>query len=292
MSPPLSHDNDVASQAMGLLSFLGSWLLARHQWVVHGMRNLVTGEALPAEHTLPSFGSLPHDNLNLPEALRQGFIDESQRLDILWLEVIQAAQPIPALPLFQQLDHFQRHADRFMREAERASQTLWHDLALRDPLTGARTRLTLGATLYKKQQEYARSLPSCIVLFDQNDFKTINDRWGHAVGDTVLAMTAQLIQQLLRPGDVLFRYGGDEWLVILTNAGFSQGTDIAARVREQVRRHAFVAPDGQTFHTDLSYGVAEARDHETQDAWIARADLALYAMKHSRCALSTAASEY
>lgn len=286
----LSHNRDATSQAMELLAVFDGWLMARHQWIVRGMRSVVTGEPQPALDILPSLVNLLYD-LDLPESLRQCFADESRRMEACWQEVVRAAHPLSALPLFQQLDQFQHHAENFMREAERASKSLWHEFALRDSLTGARTRLTLCAVLQEKKQECKRALPSCIVLLDQNAFKSVNDRWGHATGDQVLAMTAQLIQQQLRAGDVLFRYGGDEWLVVLAHTEFAGGEAIAARVRQQVQLHEFTASDGTLFHSELAYGVAEVASDETPEAWIARADQAMYAMKRAAVSLSGVADE-
>lgn len=283
------QDNDVASQTMGLLSFFDGWLLARHQWIVQGMRSLITGETLPAVQPLPAFSQLPSDSLDLPVGMRLDFADESQRLETLWQKVVLATRPLPGLRLLQQLDYFQGHTERFMREAERASQTLWRDFSLRDPITGARTRLTLNTALREKQQATLHGVPSCIALIDQGGLQAVSERWCHSTSDTVLAMTAHLIQEQLRAGDMLFRFGAREWLIVLANTPLNHGEDIVARVCERVRHHAFAAPSGQIFHTDLDCGIAEVQDSETPDAWIVRVELARHAMKRSRRALNAAA---
>lgn len=277
---PTGHDNDVAAQVMGLLSFFDGWLLARHQWIVQSMRSLVTGESRPALESLPGFAALPR--IDLSATLRHEFTRQSRQLETLWQAVVSATQIRDDQSLTQSLDHFQQHVERFMREAQHASQTLWQDFALRDPLTGARTRLTLNSLLLDSQRACERGTPSAIVLFDQDDFKAVNDRWGQATGDTVLAATADLMRQHMRAEDSLFRYGGDEWLILLPGARLNEATAIAERIRDSVRRHPFAAPDRHLFYSDVSYGFAVAQPFDTPDTWIARADLTLYAMKQQR----------
>lgn len=285
----LAHDDDATSQAMALLSFFGRWQMARHEWIVHGMRSLVAGEGQPALQHLPDFAAQPLAGLKLPEGLHLEFADESQRLEQLWQEVVQSLHPLSELPLHQQLDRYQRHAERFMREAERSSQRLWRDFALRDPLTGARTRLTLRPALRERQLACGRNVPSCLAVFSHDNLDAINARWGDAISDNVLSVAARLMQQQLRPGDQLFRMHRDGWLVLLPDTRIDQARDIAARLCAQVLRHPFAAPGQRAFHATLVFGVAEAHGFETPEAWVARAERALDAVRCSPPALNSEA---
>lgn len=277
---PISTENDVASQVMALLSALDDWVLVRHQWIVKAMRSLVTGENQSDQADLPGFSEIFPENPAIPDCLQQRFASECHQLEMLWENVIAAAHPLSGLPLFQQLDEFQLEAEKFMHQARQSSQRLWRELTLRDPLTGARTRLTLKSSLQLELQRAQRQGLSCsLAMLDQNTFKQINDQWGHAAGDLVLAKTAKLIQDSLRPSDQLFRFGGDEWLLLLPMTSIDNALKLVQRICNNIGKHVFVLADGSAFTTGLSYGISESRIDENIDDWIARADNALYHMK-------------
>ncbi|MCA1978979.1 MAG: GGDEF domain-containing protein [Thiobacillus sp.] len=286
MVRPIANNNDVASQIMDLLSLFDSWLLARHQWIVQCMRCLVTDEVRPSQKNLPNFASLP--GVELPGNLRHELTTTIHQLEMLWDTVISASHQREAQSLthvldhFQILDHFQMQAERFMREAEQASKLLWQDFALRDPLTGARTRLTLKSHLLDALCRFKRGTPSTLILLDQDNFKAINDQWGHLAGDEVLITMANQMSRHLRAEDILFRYGGDEWLILLKGTERDKASLIANRLRDSVRTLSFSANNFQLYYTDLSYGIAAPQPFDTPETWIARADLALYSMKRQR----------
>ena len=154
------------------------------------------------------------------------------------------------------------------------------DHGLRDALTGCFNRAqaieVLGIELRRAQRS---GLPLSIVMFDLDDFKQVNDAFGHLAGDAVLATVGQLMKRELRSSDVKCRYGGDEFLVILPETGAAPSRKVAESLREALGRASVTFGD-QTIHITSSLGVATAAQGElSPEALIARADTALYAAK-------------
>lgn len=152
------------------------------------------------------------------------------------------------------------------------------DLSVRDPLTNAFNRRAM-----KEAMEYALQMhdryegASSILMIDIDRFKAINDDFGHKEGDKVLRGLVSLISQRLRRTDKLCRYGGEEFVVLLTNTDREQSYQLAESIRKQVS-------DAQLSHraaVTISCGVAESRSGESVQDWLHRCDQALYRAKHA-----------
>ncbi len=154
-------------------------------------------------------------------------------------------------------------------------------LAALDPLTGAYNRRFGLGRLHEEYQRSARTrAPLGVLMLDIDHFKAVNDTYGHLVGDRVIASTANAIRRCLREGDVLVRYGGEEFLVLLPGAGCVD----AQRVAERIRHACTETPvrDGeQTIQVTISggYTAFPEQDAGDEDALIRSADTALYAAK-------------
>jgi diguanylate cyclase (GGDEF)-like protein len=151
-------------------------------------------------------------------------------------------------------------------------------LARKDPLTGAGNRRALDEKLAEVCAARARSsTPSSLVLIDIDNFKEINDEFGHAVGDQILVRLTEIIELRIRVTDSLYRIGGEEFVVVIEG----QTKDKARRMAEQLRTLVEaneLAPEGSV---TISLGVAELSLGESPVDWLRRADLALYESK--RC---------
>jgi diguanylate cyclase (GGDEF)-like protein len=150
------------------------------------------------------------------------------------------------------------------------------DLATTDALTALHNRRYVLAELTKALQRARRTeQPFAVVLFDLDGFKQINDTLGHAAGDVVLKKAAEALQGVIREGDVLGRYGGDEFLLI-TYGDMPSTQSLAVRAEEAVRQHAGLG---------VSAGVARhPEDGATEEALIDQADRLLAAVKARRYA--------
>jgi diguanylate cyclase (GGDEF)-like protein len=155
------------------------------------------------------------------------------------------------------------------------------NLADRDPLTGFYNHRYLHERMSEEVVRAVRmGRPLSVVMLDLDDFKLVNDSFGHVYGDRVLVHVAELIRTTLRGSDVAARYGGDEFAVILPETGPEDAARVAARVLDAFRRSPFAAEGRQPFPIGVSIGIAtHPVDGRTATDLIAAADAALYAAK-------------
>lgn len=161
------------------------------------------------------------------------------------------------------------------RQLERMSAT--------DPLTAAANRRHFMPVL---DQEIVRSNrydhPLSLLIFDIDEFKTINDRFGHHVGDLVLMRLADTCRSIIRQTDTLARLGGDEFAVLLPETDLAGAFELAKTIQTAVDSTPSAGPDGEGASYSLSIGVAQARPEElTGFSLLRRADMALYEAKQS-----------
>jgi diguanylate cyclase (GGDEF)-like protein len=126
--------------------------------------------------------------------------------------------------------------------------------------------------------------PMCVILLDVDFFKKINDKQGHLVGDHVLKEVAAIAKRSLRESDVICRWGGEEFLVLLKNCTLEKSTSIAENLRNTIANNDFSRTTDLTrgrLSVTVSMGVAQCRENESEDSVFERADLALYQAKEN-----------
>ncbi|WP_145003135.1 GGDEF domain-containing protein [Pseudomonas oryzihabitans] len=151
--------------------------------------------------------------------------------------------------------------------------------ALRDALTGVGNRNALDRALVRELELARRTQqPLSLLMLDLDHFKRINDRFGHSVGDDVLRQTASTIGNCLRSMDMVFRFGGEEFCVLLSATAHAAAHVVAERLRTAVEAQA--SGDGAIpLPVTLSIGLATLRDVESPRCLLLRADRALYQAK-------------
>lgn len=168
------------------------------------------------------------------------------------------------------------------REAEAKAAEL-AEQARRDPLTGAYNRVRLEEVLQREFDESQRTgRPLSIAFIDLDDFKLINDRHGHLVGDEVLRKFSDTLTGMLRKSDLLARYGGEEFLIVLGNCDAATASRTLQRILDQVTREPITEADGEPVRITFSAGVASHGDGETFTSardLLRAADEALYGAK-------------
>ena len=123
--------------------------------------------------------------------------------------------------------------------------------------------------------------PAAMIMIDVDGFKLFNDRFGHAAGDRVLALVAKALQKEFRPRDLLARFGGDEFAVLLPGLELEQAVRIAERVRQQIGGSTNSADDSLIrCPVSVSIGVAEKSAADSLDSLLRKADAAMYRAKH------------
>lgn len=157
----------------------------------------------------------------------------------------------------------------------------------RDALTRLLDRRFLPAVLNREVRLAMRSGGVfSVILFDVDWFKQVNDSHGHEAGDRVLQQVAGLLADSVRSSDFCFRYGGEELLVVLVEAGAEQALVVADKVRDKLMNSELSLPDGKRIQITVSGGVATFDGHPDYEQLIKRADQALYRAKaggRNRC---------
>ncbi|MGI4814611.1 MAG: GGDEF domain-containing protein [Janthinobacterium lividum] len=166
-----------------------------------------------------------------------------------------------------------RLADRLALEA-RARRL--EKQATTDALTGIFNRLKFNQSLVAETERAAREhLPLCALLYDIDHFKAINDAYGHPLGDQVLIEISQLVSGMIRHGDLLARWGGEEFVVLAPQTDIETARALAERLRVAVKAHIFVGG----VRLSCSFGVASYMHGDDAKSLITRADTALYRAK-------------
>lgn len=146
-------------------------------------------------------------------------------------------------------------------------------LVITDPLTGVLNRRCLDSSLQNCQERFQRNeSKETVIMMDIDHFKNINDSYGHEVGDEILKKVVSLIKSRLRKLDMLFRYGGDEFIIILNEID----SDSAGKLAEELRK---LVEDSDVSKTTISMGIAELKKDESTIDWMSRCDKSLYKAK-------------
>lgn len=160
-------------------------------------------------------------------------------------------------------------------------QSRLEEMASTDKLTGLGNRQTFEIVINQALSQFARSpTPFSLILFDVDNFKFINDTYGHLVGDHVLQMMADLAREKTRQSDIICRWGGEEFIVLAPNCALADANRLAENIRTSIMESRFVTKNPNQQIT-ISAGVAEILENEMVDQIVGRADRALYAAKQN-----------
>ncbi len=279
---------DILLAAVNSLTILGVALIAARVWVTREVRPynailsifyptiMVTGVHLEglvllgwAYPTLmvPFFLLSPHVALGI------GLV---ALISLLPPIVRGALSPVDAGTVIVTLSLTVMFAWVFAVETSRQRRSL-HTQAYSDPLTRARNRRALEDTLrHGVDPGPLAGKAASLILFDLDHFKQVNDEYGHETGDALLVELVDTINERLRRTDVLFRIGGEEFVVLAIGADAREAYQVAEDLRALVEGKRFT--DHELAIT-ISLGFAEVRANDTASDWLKRADLALYEAK-------------
>jgi diguanylate cyclase (GGDEF)-like protein len=169
--------------------------------------------------------------------------------------------------------------DHIQMEKRLELQELASDMqfqATTDPLTGLSNRLRFNEAMALEMSRSRRyGTPLSLVLYDIDHFKTVNDTHGHLTGDKVLVQISQFVAGQIRIADLLARWGGEEFAILLPEANIEMAGQFADKLRESIRQSHFDEAGTLT----CSFGIAEFEPTDTAKTLISRADKALYQAK-------------
>ena len=205
----------------------------------------------------------------------------SEVLDVVMQETrtVQLAAQRSRDELNEMRARVQEAEEEVSRLQEELAQT--SEMVRHDTLTGALNRKGLDEAVEREvARTRRRSAPMCLAMLDIDNFKKINDTYGHDTGDQALVHLAQVVRETLRPHDTLARYGGEEFVIILADTRLDDGIAAMVRVQRELTRKFFMHNNEKLLIT-FSCGVAELGIEEEPPEAIKRADQAMYLAKRA-----------
>jgi len=152
--------------------------------------------------------------------------------------------------------------------------------ALEDPVTGLPNRIAYEDRLALEVARWKRTKnPLVILVWDVDDFKQINDRFGHLAGDKALGVIGRILSARPRELDFVGRYGGEEFVMLLVDSNLENAKKLADEIRESVAESGFHSSANEKISITISCGISEFRDGDSADDVFARADEAMYKAK-------------
>jgi len=204
---------------------------------------------------------------------QQRIISESSRKDIEEIDKIM-----------QSFTDVHDQVEEQMRKANETISSLYQEIAILektsnlDPLTRTFNRRALDDHLGSLCGIHNKNVNAHIMLVDIDDFKVVNDAYGHLAGDRVLIFLSKLINSSIRDGDKVFRFGGEEFLILLSRSTELSCEKVAQRLLDGVRSNTLLYKEHQIKIT-LSIGSAALNEEDDVESFIERADKALYKAK-------------
>ena len=285
LNPETQFVGITEDQPPDVCSFIGK---TRAQWVsAHASDPTMRDHRLTGDHfcVQPSGREIPGSDgliITLPLTARG-----QNRIEAL--AVIRVQETIPITGIAARLisriaDPLQVALEREViyrtldLERERAYQRSIHD-----PLTGLFTRVYMQDVVNRQCALHRRDPAAtlCACMLDLDHFKAVNDSYGHAAGDRVLATVAAILMSGCRATDVPVRFGGEEMLLFTIGQGIDGASILAERLRTRIAETQINAGGSQDLRVTTSIGIAEHRRDESLDSLIRRADAALYRAKRN-----------
>jgi diguanylate cyclase len=284
----MALDEVTRDELQGIIGQLKESLYNHQQWYGTLIRTLVCGlpgdkhDINPQAHTECRFGQWYYGKA--PEKLikHPGFIalgaehEHMHNQARLLLLAVGDGKSITPLDY----DHFANALERLRLEIYALERELEDSMFNRDALTGAITRFGILPTLREHQELVKRHAQLCyIAMMDMDNFKAVNDLYGHHAGDKVLSESVRYLIKHLRPYDKVFRYGGEEFLLCMPYTQMGPGVERMRQLDAGIAAMEIDIGEEKPIHVTASVGLSLLDPDVPVEASIDRADKALYAAK-------------
>jgi len=174
------------------------------------------------------------------------------------------------------LENNRKRTMQLSRELEQTNKRLKEE-TIRDPLTKLYNRRYLVDFLQREIKEFSRSKECfCLAVCDIDYFKKINDNLGHLIGDKALQQFSDLLKQYSRSTDILIRFGGEEFVIVMPRTDIDAAFNVIERIKKTIENNDF---NGVDWQVTASFGLTEIREYDTDNLLLARADDLLYQAK-------------
>jgi len=234
-------------------------------------------------HKLCVFGSWLSDNPQLPNTIKNLYeiIYEHKSMHDRSYKIAQQkklSQPVSAIDY----EAFTSHQTKLLQLIMQLLESLKSSAFLFDPLTNTFNRQTMNALLENEIERAKRDRhTSTIAMLDIDHFKSVNDQFGHQTGDIALSTCASFIKEDLRPYDNIFRYGGEEFLLLLPDTTAEKASHIIERIRIGISKIEIAVSNGKSIQLTVSTGISSLETRNPIEESISKADQALYRAKQT-----------
>jgi diguanylate cyclase len=197
--------------------------------------------------------------------------------------ILSAKDVVPGQAKKIQTDSMQEELEESKRTISKLTQLLEQveSKAMIDPLTQVFNRGTYNMEIVQMIKEFKRyKNPAALIIIDIDHFKMFNDDYGHKVGDAVLVLVASVIKGAVRDTDMVFRYGGEEFVVLLDKLDFKNALTVAEKVRAQIESH-HLTNKANVLNVTVSIGLSCFKEGDIETSIFERADKALYQGKQN-----------
>jgi diguanylate cyclase (GGDEF)-like protein len=164
-----------------------------------------------------------------------------------------------------------------MEEKLRDSERRYRELSIQDELTGLfNLRFFRYQLSYEMERSNRYAQPLTMLLLDLDKFKRFNDNYGHVAGDEVLTRFGAVVKRCLRQVDTAYRYGGEEFIVLLPMTAKGDGVAAAERIRREFKKGPFFPKEGKSVVMTVSIGLDQYRPNESRNSFVDRVDRFMY----------------
>ncbi|CTQ53082.1 Diguanylate cyclase YdeH [Roseibium album] len=179
-------------------------------------------------------------------------------------------------------DEFLASSEALVGLIETAYDEIVASINATDPLTGAENRSMMIARLKERISNSRKSGSwNWLLMVDLDHFKSVNDQFGHELGDAVLQGFASVVREHIRTKDLFFRYGGEEFLLCISDVDRDAVSSVAERLRKATAQKSYETAKGDQFSVTASFGIAALTPEKSVNDAINSADAAMYAAKHA-----------